>query len=219
MDRAASRQHGRQRGFLDPFGDLFGMRGEVLGALERPAHLRGPLLGGLRAAFARDQWVERDGTAYGWLAHPGYRDYVKFASVRHPIGILNSAVFMMFAFSFARPQSARDWRSFGAFAAFIVALFVEMYGFPLTIYLFSGWLQTRLPEADLLSHDAGHLPELLFGWRANPHFGPFHVLSTILIAAGFPVAAERLWLWDGGEGNGMVTKNVVLALDIVVLGW
>lgn len=99
--------------------------------------------------------------------------------------VVNSLVFIIFAFSFARPQSPRDWRSFGAFSAFLVALFTEMYGFPLTIYLLSGWLASRFPGVDFLSHDAGHLLEVMFGWRANPHFGPFHVLSFALIGAGF----------------------------------
>ena len=99
--------------------------------------------------------------------------------------ILNSAVFIIFAFSFAKPLTTRDWRSFGAFSAFIVALFAEMYGFPLTIYLLSGWLQSRYPGVDWLAHDAGHLLEALFGWRTNPHFGPFHLLSFVFIGGGF----------------------------------
>lgn len=99
--------------------------------------------------------------------------------------IINSLVFIIFAFSFAKPQSKRDWRSFGAFSAFIVALFTEMYGFPLTIYLLSGWLANKIPGIDPFSHDAGHLLEDLLGWRGNPHFGPFHLLSNILIVAGF----------------------------------
>ncbi|MBI2750559.1 MAG: isoprenylcysteine carboxylmethyltransferase family protein, partial [Burkholderiales bacterium] len=37
--------------------------------------------------------------------------------------ILNSRVFIIFAFSFAKPQSGRDWRSFSAFSSFLVALF------------------------------------------------------------------------------------------------
>lgn len=98
---------------------------------------------------------------------------------------INSAVFIIFAFSFFKPRTSRDWRSFGAFSAFLVALFAEMYGFPLTIFLLSGWLQSAYPEVDWLAHDAGHLPEMLFGWRANPHFGPFHLLSFIFIGAGF----------------------------------
>lgn len=99
--------------------------------------------------------------------------------------LLNAAIFIMFAFSFFKPQTTRDWRSFGAFSAFLVALFAEMYGFPLTIFLLSGWLQTTYPGIDWFSHDAGHLPEMLFGWQANPHFGPFHILSFVLIGLGF----------------------------------
>jgi len=99
--------------------------------------------------------------------------------------IINSLVFILFAFSFFKPQTKRDWRSFGAFSAFLVALFTEMYGFPLTIYFLSGWLQSNYPQVDWLSHDAGHLLEMLFGWKTNPHFGPFHTLSMVFIGGGF----------------------------------
>jgi protein-S-isoprenylcysteine O-methyltransferase Ste14 len=99
--------------------------------------------------------------------------------------ILNSAVFIMFAFSFFKPATARDWRSFGAFAAFIVALFVEMYGFPLTIYLLSGWLQTEFPNLDLMSHDAGHLWYTILGENGDPHFSALHIASYVFIGFGF----------------------------------
>jgi methanethiol S-methyltransferase len=44
------------------------------------------------------------------------------------LALVNAAVFILFAFSFFKPATRRDWRSFGAFSAFIVALFAEMYG-------------------------------------------------------------------------------------------
>lgn len=104
--------------------------------------------------------------------------------------IINSLVFIIFAFSFTKPKSSRDWRSFGAFSAFIVALFTEMYGFPLTIYLFSGWLATKFPGIDFLTHNSGHLLEDMFGWGGDPHFGPFHIISYALIGYGFILLAN-----------------------------
>src|SRR3990172_10655065 len=107
--------------------------------------------------------------------------------------VINVAVFIIFAFSFSRPKTARDWRSFGAFSAFLVALFTEMYGFPLTLYLLSGWFGSRYPGLDLLSHNAGHLWETLLGWKGDPHFNPLHLASNVLIGGGFILLAAA---WD-----------------------
>ena len=60
-----------------------------------------------------------------------------------------------------------------------------MYGYPLTIFFLSGWLSSNFPGIDWLAHDSGHLLEEMFGWRSNPHFGPFHIVSNIMIVAGF----------------------------------
>jgi protein-S-isoprenylcysteine O-methyltransferase Ste14 len=122
--------------------------------------------------------------------------------------VVNSAIFILFAFSFFKPKTKRDWRSFGAFSAFLVALFTEMYGFPLTIYFLSGWLQSNYPGVDWLSHDAGHLLEMLFGWKANPHFGPFHLLSFVLIGGGF-VLISSAWrvLYDAQKRGELATTG------------
>lgn len=102
-----------------------------------------------------------------------------------PLVIINATIFIIFAFSFYKPRTARDWRSFGAFSAFLVALFTEMYGFPLTIYLLSGWLASRYPDIDLLSHNSGHLLQTLLGLKGDPHLSPIHWLSDGLVAGGF----------------------------------
>ena len=124
---------------------------------------------------------------------------------------VNSAVFILFAFSFFKPKTPRDWRSFGAFSSFLVALFAEMYGFPLTIYLLSGWLQTRFPEVNWFSHDAGHLLEEMFGWRTNPHFGPFHILSFIFIGAGFVMISTGWKVLYAAQRAGQLATSGVYA--------
>lgn len=106
-----------------------------------------------------------------------------------PLVVMNSLIFIVFLFSFARPQTSRDWRSLGAMSAFIVALFTEMYGFPLTIYLLSGWLSKWLPGTELFSHKTGHLWDTLLGWKWDPHLNPLHILSNVLVFGGFVVLA------------------------------
>ncbi len=102
---------------------------------------------------------------------------------------LYSLMFLIFVLSFFRPRTRRDWRTFGTFSAFVIALFTEMYGFPLTIYLLSGWLGSRYPEVDWFSHSAGHLWQTLLGWRDNAHFGPLCIISDMLILGGLVLLA------------------------------
>ena len=95
--------------------------------------------------------------------------------------IINSAVFILFAISFFHPHGGRDWRALGGFSAFIVALFAEMYGYPLTIYLLGSVLGDQLG----LGHNAGHLWADLIGWKGDPHLTPFHFASYLFIGGGF----------------------------------
>lgn len=122
--------------------------------------------------------------------------------------IFNSAIFIMFAFSFFKPKTGRDWRTFGAFSAFIVALFVEMYGFPLTIYAMSGWLQSRYPGLDLMSHNSGHLWSTLSGEKGNPHFGALHIASYIFLGFGFYLLSSA-WnvLYHAQRHHRLATKG------------
>ena len=121
--------------------------------------------------------------------------------------IINSLVFLIFAFSFTKPRTARDWRSFGAFAAFIIALFTEMYGFPLTIYLLSGWLGSKYPQIDLLSHESGHLWHTLLGLKGDPHFDPLHILSTLLVFGGFWLLASAWRVLYAAQRSGTLATT------------
>ncbi len=122
--------------------------------------------------------------------------------------LINSGVFIIFAFSFFKPRTRRDWRSFGAFSAFLVALFTEMYGFPLTIYLLSGWLSRHYPSINLFSHESGHLWETLLGWKGNPHFNPIHIASNLLILGGF-LLLSAAWpvLYRAQKGHTLATTG------------
>ena len=120
---------------------------------------------------------------------------------------VNSAILIAFAASFFHPRTGRDWRVMGAYSAFIVALFTEMYGIPLTIYLLSGWLGSTIPGL-APTHAGGHLLNDLIGWGADPHLSPFHIASYVVVGAGFVVLA-RAWpvLWAAQRERRLATTG------------
>ena len=128
-----------------------------------------------------------------------------------PLVIINSAIFILFAFSFFKPRTTRDWRTFGTFSAFIVALFVEMYGFPLTIYLLSGWLTQKFPGIDPVSHDAGHLWYTLLGFKGDPHANPIHIASNLLVLGGFILLSSAWTVLFKAQRTGTLATTGVYA--------
>lgn len=124
-----------------------------------------------------------------------------------PLVVLDTAVVLIFAASFFHPRTGSDWRAFGVFSAFIVALFTEMYGVPLTIYLLSSWLGSSLFGLNL-SHSGGHLWNDLVGWSGDPHLSPFHLASYVLIAGGFWLMAVA-WghLYSAQKQGRMATEG------------
>lgn len=105
--------------------------------------------------------------------------------------LLNTIIFLIFALSFGR-VGRRNWRSLGILPAFLVALFTEMYGFPLTIYFLSGWLANRYPAIDPFKYSAGQLWDTLFGLKGPALLYSIYLFSYGLIAGGFILIA---WAW------------------------
>ena len=124
-----------------------------------------------------------------------------------PLVILNTGLFVLFAISFFHPQTRRDWRAMGAFSAFLVALFTEMYGVPLTVYLLSGWLGSAFPGLRP-THAGGHLFNDLIGWTGDPHLSPFHLASYVFIGFGFwLIAAAWRPLHEAAQHNRLATTG------------
>ena len=124
-----------------------------------------------------------------------------------PLVVVNAALLIAFAASFVRPRTSTDWKALGGFSAFVVALFVEMYGVPLTVYLLSGWLGSRF-ELIGFSHAAGHLWNDLIGWRWDPHVSPFHLASYAFIGGGF-WAVSSAWrvLFRAVQAGALATEG------------
>lgn len=78
-------------------------------------------------------------------------------------------------YRYVAPKGWREWSRAGLVQAFIIALYAEMYGFPLTIYVLSGYLGLEIPWL----HESGHLWAALFGW------GDFGAMVEMLVGYTF----------------------------------
>lgn len=127
-----------------------------------------------------------------------------------PLVFLNTALFVVFAFSFFQPRTTRDWRVMGGYSAFLLALFTEMYGIPLTVYLLGSWLGSRFPLLDD-THAGGHLWNDLIGWSGDPHVSPFHLASYVFIGGGFwLIAAAWQVLHEAARTGTLATQGPYL---------
>lgn len=87
---------------------------------------------------------------------PGYFDSIRF----WPYAVLLIVVGAWAIYHFLAPSNWREWAGAGVVQAFIIALYAEMYGFPLTIYFLTSFLPLDIP----LVHSSGHLWATLLGY-------------------------------------------------------
>jgi len=97
--------------------------------------------------------------------------------------LVNVGIFVLLTLSYLTPVKRREWRSFGVFTAFVIALFTEMYGFPLTIYALTAMLGSRYPALNPFSHASGHLWITILGGGGGMSV-VIHVISNGLMLAG-----------------------------------
>jgi protein-S-isoprenylcysteine O-methyltransferase Ste14 len=119
---------------------------------------------------------------------------------------VNAGLFVFFLLSFLTPLKKREWRSMSVTIAFFVALFTEMYGFPLTIYILTGVLGSAYPALNPFSHASGHLWLVFFG-GGPATMAWIHVVSNGLVLAGFAIMGKG-WELVHRAKSGLVTKGV-----------
>jgi len=130
---------------------------------------------------------------------------ISFAYGFWSLVIVNIGLFAFFILSFLRPVQKREWRSMGATLAFFVALFTEMYGFPLTIYILTGFLGSKYPALNPFSHASGHLWLTFLGGGAAM-MTIIHIISNGLVFIGFMIMWKAWKLIHGAKGE-LVTKG------------
>jgi protein-S-isoprenylcysteine O-methyltransferase Ste14 len=119
----------------------------------------------------------------------GFIDMESYAYGIWTFVVINAAIFIFFALSFLKPKKRWEWRSMGTFSAFVVALFTEMYGFPLTIYILLSTLGSKYPVTNPFSHTNGNLWAVLTGGSEYVS-GFFMFLGGAVMIAGLVIMGK-----------------------------
>lgn len=99
-----------------------------------------------------------------------------------PFGVLMTVLASWVLYRYVAPQGWREWTGAGLVQAFIIALYAEMYGFPLTIYVLTSFLPIEIPAV----HYSGHL------WAALLGYGPLGAAVEMLIGYTFVITGVAM---------------------------
>ena len=122
------------------------------------------------------------------------------------VAAFNVGLFLFFFISFLPPKGFAEWRNLGVVTAFLVALFSEMYGFPLTIYLLTGWLGDAYPVLQPFNHKFGHLWVVVFG-GSSLAWALVMGASLALMLAGY-VLLSKGWRQVHGAGRCVISGGL-----------
>jgi len=134
---------------------------------------------------------------------------ISFAYGIWSLVVVNVGLFAFFLISFLTPVRKREWRSMGATLAFFVALFTEMYGFPLTIYILTGVFGSKYPVLNPFSHASGHLWLTFFG-GGSAMMTVIHLVSNGMVIAGFAIMWKGWKLIHAAKGELVTGRSLCI---------